>query len=603
MSAPVRFTGENIPESFYNKVLENSDRPFFATRRDGRWRDLTGKQSLDFVLRTMKGLQALGFQRGDAICIFSDNREEWILTDYAAQWLGGFTTAIYTTSSKSAVRYILEQSETKFIFVSNQDLLHRLGEVDGLPNLRAVIAWDRVQDWNQKAKLVQREEFLKDKLDESEAKALLKQIKSEDPAILLYTSGTTGEPKGVVLSQKNIIANIRQIHLAFPLADLHRTMSFLPLSHIYERSIHTTLIFANIQIYFAEGLERLVENLAEVKPDIMIGVPRVFEKMYLRIQEKLRSAPRVRKILAKTAFTIGRATVPYRLKGQPIPTLLSFANVFADRLVLKKIRDITGGSLKYFVSGGAPLSKEIAEFFFQAGITILEGYGLSETCILSVNLPGNIKFGTVGKPFKDTFYKIAGDGEILVKGPQIMKGYFKRPDFTKEVFNEEGWFKTGDIGEIDAEGFLKITDRKKELIVTAGGKKVAPQMLENRLKAHPLIEQVCVVGDQRPYITALIVPNLDIAKSWAADTGERIETLQDCSQSPLVQKRIQTLIEEINGEAGKFETIKYFRILTHAFTIEGGELTPTMKLKRRVIEDRYHSLIEEMYLTGKKATA
>jgi len=599
VSEPVRFVGENLPESFYNLASESPERAIFATRRDGKWRDFSAKQCLDFIFHTMKGLQSLGFKRGDSICIFSDNREEWILTDFAAQWLGGWTTAIYTTSSKSAVRYILEQSESRFVFVSNQDLLNRLGDLEGIPNLKAVIAWDRVQDWNQSIKLVHREEFLKDKLDEAEAKTLLKQIRSDDPAILLYTSGTTGEPKGVVLSQKNIISNVRQIHLAFPLGGLHRTMSFLPLSHIYERSIHSTLMLANIKIYFVESLDRLVENLAEVKPDIMIGVPRVFEKMYLRIQEKLRSAPTFRKILAKTAFMIGRATVPYRVKQKPIPILLSLINLVADRLVLKKIRDITGGELKFFVSGGAPLSKEIAEFFFQAGITILEGYGLSETCILSVNLPGNIKFGTVGKPFKDTFYKIAGDGEILVKGPQIMSGYFKRPDFSKEVFTDDGWFKTGDIGEIDSEGFLKITDRKKELIVTAGGKKVAPQMIENRLKAHPLIEQVCVVGDQRPYITALIVPNLDIAKSWAKEAGERLENLQDCAQSPLVQKRIEALIAKFNSDAGKFETIKYFRILTQAFTIEGGELTPTMKLKRRVIEEHHQGQIEDMYLTGK----
>jgi long-chain acyl-CoA synthetase len=372
-------------------------------------------------------------------------------------------------------------------------------------------------------------------------------------------------------------------------------MSFLPLSHIYERSLHSTLLLAGIKIHFAESLEKLVENLAEVKPDVMIGVPRVFEKMYLKIQEKLRSAPTTKKVMANLAFQIGRATVPYRVKDQSIPWPLAFLNGLAESLVLNKIRSITGGELKFFISGGAPLSKEIAEFFFQTGITILEGYGLSETLILSVNLPGDIRFGTVGKAFSETEIKIAEDGEILVKGPQVMKGYYKRPDFTKEVMTEDGWFKTGDIGEFDSAGSLKITDRKKELIVTAGGKKVAPQMLENHLKAHPLVEQVCVIGDRRKYITALVVPNLEIARSWAADSGEKLQSLDDCMASPLIQRRIQSLIDEMNEESGRFESIKYFRLLPQAFSIEGGELTPTMKLKRRVIQEKYKSLIDSMY--------
>ncbi len=287
--------------------------------------------------------------------------------------------------------------------------------------------------------------------------------------------------------------------------------------------------------------------------------------------------------------------MPYRVKDQSIPWPLAFLNGLAESLVLNKIRSITGGELKFFISGGAPLSKEIAEFFFQTGITILEGYGLSETLILSVNLPGDIRFGTVGKAFSETEIKIAEDGEILVKGPQVMKGYYKRPDFTKEVMTEDGWFKTGDIGEFDSAGSLKITDRKKELIVTAGGKKVAPQMLENHLKAHPLVEQVCVIGDRRKYITALVVPNLEIARSWAADSGEKLQSLDDCMASPLIQRRIQSLIDEMNEESGRFESIKYFRLLPQAFSIEGGELTPTMKLKRRVIQEKYKSLIDSMY--------
>lgn len=594
MSAKVRFEGKSLPEAFRNKVQENPDRALFASKRAGRWEDLRASEAFRFVRQTVAGLKNLGFKKGDVACIFSDNREEWILTDYAIQALGGCTTAIYTTSSVSSIDYILRQSETRFIFVSTPEMFQRLGKIEA-PSVEAVICWDPVSAATSGPRLVQREDFLKAEVSEAEFDAMVREISPEDPAILLYTSGTTGEPKGVLLTQQNIVANIRQMHEAFPLEELSSTISFLPLSHIYERSLHSTLILANIKIHFAESLEKLVENISEVKPDIMIGVPRVFEKMYLKIQEKIRGGSPIKRWLAKAAFSIGKQTVPYRLKEESLPLSLSLLNSIGDQLVLKKIRNITGGRLRFFVSGGAPLSKEIAEFFFQTGITILEGYGLSETIILCVNLPGKIKFGTVGLPFRYTHFKIAEDGEILVKGPQVMGGYYKRPDFTAEVFTEDGWFKTGDIGEIDADGFLKITDRKKELIVTAGGKKVAPQMLENHLKGFPLIEQVCVVGDRQKYITALVVPSLEMCRSWLKARGESPQTLEACANSALIKEEIGKIINQMNEQSGRFETIKYFKLLSQPFTIDGGELTPTMKLKRRVIQEKYQKEILSMY--------
>jgi long-chain acyl-CoA synthetase len=300
--------------------------------------------------------------------------------------------------------------------------------------------------------------------------------------------------------------------------------------------------------------------------------------------------------LAKLSFQVGQQTLPYRLKDEDIPLALKVPLGVADAIIFRKIRAITGGRLKFFVSGGAPLSKEIAEFFFQMGITIIEGYGLSETMILCVNRPGKIRFGTVGHPFKDTEFKIAEDGEILVRGPQIMKGYFGRPEQTAEVFTADGYFKTGDIGVVDEDGYLSITDRKKEIIITAAGKNIAPQPIENRIKAYPYVEQVCVIGDQKKYLTALIVPNLEICQGLLKSKAQKIpKDLSACCETKLVQEKFQAIVDEVNQELGRYATIKYFKLIPRAFSIEQNEMTPSMKLKRRVIQNNFRSEIDSMY--------
>jgi long-chain acyl-CoA synthetase len=355
------------------------------------------------------------------------------------------------------------------------------------------------------------------------------------------------------------------------------------------------MVLMPAEVYFAESLEKLIDNIAEVKPHIMTAVPRIFEKMYGKIMERIKNAPHIRRKIFFLALQIGRMTFEYRYQHKPLPIHLKFLNWIADVLVFKKIRAITGGRADLFVSGGAPLSQEIAEFFFTAGFTILEGYGLSETCILSLNRAKHFKFGTVGHPFRDTEIKIDSDGEICVKGPQVMKGYYKRPDATAEVIDSEGWFHTGDIGEFDSEGFLKITDRKKDLIVTAGGKKVAPQPIENTLKKDPLIESVCLLGDKKKYIVALIVPNLELCKSWGEKKGISLKNLEDCVNNELLRDHFQRELNDINLELPKYSTIKDFRMISKVFSIDGGELTPTLKLKRRIIQERYVSLIDQMY--------
>lgn len=590
--------GKTVPEIFYNKVKENPSRKMFWTKREGHWTPKSAEEALDFCFQTIAGLKALGFRANDKICIFSGNREEWILTDYAAQWLGGATTAIYSTSSYEDILHILKSSGTKILFISGPEMLDRLGPIQDLPSLEYVVSWDFVDPTRVHSNHIQflnRNDFLKNPISDDEATQLFKKIDEESMTILLYTSGTTGEPKGVCLTQENVVANLNQLLGSMPIAEMKRTMSFLPLSHIYERALHSTMIIGGVEIYFVEDMNKLPEYMIEARPDIMIGVPRVFEKMYVKIQEALRKAPPVKKSVAKIAFNISKLSVGYRIKGKSLPVPLWVLQEISNLVVFNKIKAITGGELKYFVSGGAPLSEQIARFFFQAGITILEGFGLSETMILGYNRPGRIRFGSVGEPLEDTYYKIAEDGEILVKGPQVMKEYFGLPEKTKETFTEDGWFKTGDIGELSKDNYLKITDRKKEIIITAGGKNVAPQPIENEIKQDPLIEQVCLIGDQRKYITALLVPNLELCESWAKHKGFSISGREECTRSAELKAAFQEKLDKVNSKLPRYEQIKYFAILPSAFSVDGGELTPTLKLKRRVIQEKYKEMIASLY--------
>jgi len=593
----VRIEGETLPEAFFRKVQRDPDRELYFTRRSEQWVPMTFGQGFDFILQTMGGLKHLGFQKGQKICILSENRSEWIMTDYAGQWMGGAVAAIYPTNTPDQMKYILNESEAVVLFVDTDQRLKKLEGMSGLKHLKAIVTWDSVSTNPPSGiKLISRQEFLRNKMDEREAESLLSAIKPDDLSILLYTSGTTGEPKGVMLTHHNLVCDIRAMLGAVPqLTSDKVTMSFLPLSHIYERSLHHLMLLSGLKIYFAEGLDKLITNIAEVKPQVMVFVPRIFEKMYTSIFEKIKNAPNIRKRIFFLSLAIGKKTFDYRYNHRPLPLKWKILYEIADRIAFRKIRAVTGGRAELFISGGAPLSQEIAEFFFSTGFTILEGYGLSETCILSVNRPDRFKFGTVGIPFEGVEIKIADDGEILVRGPTIMKGYYHRPDATAEAIDQEGWFHSGDIGQFDSEGFLKITDRKKDLIVTAGGKKVAPQPVENAMKKDPLIENVCLIGDKKKYVVALLVPNLELCRSWAVSKGLKLESLEDCAKNEMLRQHFQKEFDRVNAELPKYSTIKDFRILAKNFSIETGELTPTLKLKRRVIQEMYHELIDQMY--------
>lgn len=593
----MKLQGRTLPEWFFARAQNSPQTEFFFTKRNGQWKGMTYERAFTFVRQTIAGLQALGFSPGDTVCILSENREEWILTDYAAQWLGGKTTAIYTTNTPEQIRYVLEESETKVLFVSNAQLMKRFENLTSLSQVKAIVMWDAFDAKTHASgvSIVQRSDFLKGEISVDVAREMLNRLNPEDLCILLYTSGTTGEPKGVMLTHANIVSNIHAMLAAVPVQEGKVTVSFLPLSHIYERVIHNVAVFRAIRTYFAESMDKIVDNIQEIRPQMMTSVPRIFEKMYMRIQERIKNASHLQKKIFALALGIGRKTFSYHYRRVRPPLFWRCMDVVADILVFKKIRAITGGRAELFISGGAPLSTEIMEFFFSCRFLILEGYGLSETCILSVNREERFKFGTVGYPFDGIEMKIASDGEILVRGPSVMKGYYKKPEDTAAVLSSDGWFHTGDIGEIDAEGFVKITDRKKDLIITAGGKKVAPQPIENTLKQDPLIENICLVGDQKKYITALIVPNLSLCETWGAKKGENLKTLEDCVRSAKLRDHFWELLSEVNQGLPPFSTIKNFTLLSRVFSQETGELTPTLKLKRREVQKIYASVIDSMY--------
>lgn len=588
--------GKTLPETFYLTAKERLDEVLYLTKRGGRWEPLTYRAALDFLLRNLRGLERCGFSAGKKAVIFAENREEWIVTDYAVQWMGGCVAAIYTTSSSEQIEYILNESEAEIAFVSSQALLEKLLQIKNFKFLKTIVVWDAAEtSMGGTPQVVLKRDFCREAMPEDEALRILQRLRPDTLCILLYTSGTTGEPKGVMLTHKNLLANLRSFVEIIPLDAGKVTMSFLPLSHIYERILHQYFVFCGIQIYFAESVDKLIENLSEARPHLMICVPRIFEKMYMRIVEKMRNAPALRKHLFFKAFWVGRKTISRRARGQKPYFPWNLLYWLADFLVFKKVRKLTGGRVEIFISGGAPLSQEINEFFFSAGFTILEGYGLSEACILSVNRPHAIRFGTVGVALPQVEFRIAEDGEILARGPMIMEGYYKKPEATVEAIDSKGWFHTGDIGEIDSEGYLKITDRKKELIVLAAGKKVPPQPIENTLKADPMIENACLIGDRRHFISALIVPNFDLCKTWGQSRGINLASLKDCVENADLQAHFQKKIDDLNASLPRYSTIKEFRLLPAPFQIESGELTPTLKLKRRVINEKFKTVIDAMY--------
>jgi long-chain acyl-CoA synthetase len=589
-----------LTELFFGASDRFRGRPVaLRVKREGGWRAISYADLLDQVHAASAGLLDLGLGPGDRVAILSENRPEWAITDYACLAARCADVPVYPTLPAKQVEYILRDSGAAAVCVSSRKQLDKVQEIrERLPGIRHVIAFDAGLDG---ADVISFEAFLargraaRSKWPEWRAGAL--SVTPDDLATLIYTSGTTGEPKGVMLTHGNITSNVVASSPALTVTDRDECLSLLPLSHIFERMAgHYLMLDAGVIISYAESIEAVAQNLREVRPTICCAVPRLYEKIYAGALEAASAGPALKKKIFFWAKRVGEEWTERRLLGKIIPVDLRFARAVADRVVFRKIRARVGGRLRYFISGGAPLSPEIAKFFYASGIPILEGYGLTETSpVVSVNTPDRFKIGTVGRPIPGVEVKIAEDGEILTRGPNIMRGYYNKPEATREAISPDGWFHTGDIGMLDAEGYLKITDRKKDLIVTAGGKKVAPQPIEGLLKLNKFVSNAVMLGDRRKFPIALLVPNFERLESWAREQGLTWTTREELVRLPDVERQMAQEARKNLRDLAQFEVPKKFLVLARDFSIEGGELTPKLSVRRKVVEDHYADRIEALY--------
>ena len=579
-----------IPHQLSTKPLEVA----FAGKENGEWKTFSSQDFKNIVDDISYGLMAKGVGKNDKIAIISNNRPEWNFADLGILQTGAVDVPIYPTISSHDLKFILEDSEVKFIFVSSEELFIKVSEVvDQLPSKPGIFTFNRV---NGAAHWTDLLETGKQNRNESRLDSMKAAIDRHDLATLLYTSGTTGNPKGVMLSHNNLVSNFISVRELPPVHAGDKVLSFLPLNHIYERMLTYLYMYLCASVYYAETMETIGDNIREVHPVAFSAVPRLIEKVYDKIVAKGAELTGIKKGLFFWALDLGLQYDPNVNKGAWYNLQLKMAN----KIIFPKWREALGGNLKAIVSGGAALNPKLARVFWAAQIPILEGYGLTETSpVISVNTlePNGMGIGTVGRVIDGVTVKIAGDGEILSKGPNLMLGYYKRPDYTAEVIDSEGWFHTGDIGEMVGDK-LKITDRKKEIFKTSGGKYVAPQNIENKLKESRFIEQAMVIGENEKFAAALIVPAFAFIRDWAARKGINAGTNDEIASSEVIKNRIMEEIEEVNKNLGKHETIKKIELLKSEFSIEKGEMTPKLSLKRKVIMNANRDKVERIYSEG-----
>ena len=539
-----------------------------------------------------KGLNALGVEKNDRVAILSENRPEWAITDFGSLKVGAVTVPMFSTLTAAQVGYILKDSGAKIICVSTEKQLEKVNAIrDEVPTLEQVIIFDAIEGETPEDVI----QF--DAVCELAGEETNTAASEEDLATIIYTSGTTGNPKGVMLTHANFISNVEACKSLIDVSETDVLLSFLPLSHVFERlGGHYVPVFSGAKIAYAESTFTVAQNMKEVAPTVMLSVPRLYETMHERILRAVQEGSSLKQKIFHWGVSVGSAVSSAIQQGKKPSAILQLQQNIADKLVFAKLKEATGGRLRFFVSGGAALPQSIAEFFHAAGILILEGYGLTETSpVISMNHPGKWKFGTVGAQVPGIEVEIAEDGEILTRGPHVMKGYFNNEAATAEVIDAEGWFHTGDIGIIDADGFVKITDRKKNIIVLSNGKNVAPQPIESELVRSPFISQVMVIGSERKNLAALIVPNFDALKAWASENSIETGDLSAMLQTREVQQHIQSEIRSRLTDFADFEQVRRFTLLGKEFSQEDDEMTPTLKLKRNVIIEKYGDVIDGMY--------
>ncbi len=575
----------------------------------GRWESLSSERARADVESLALGLAALGVRRGDRVALLSENRYEWAVTDLATLGQGAVTVPIYPTLTAPQCRYILDNAEARVCVLSNAAQLEKLLAVaDALPRLTTLVVMDpppasrdsRVSAWSA----VHADGERRLAADPNEFRALADATRPGDLATIIYTSGTTGEPKGAMLTHENIASNVEACLQVVELKSTDSCLSFLPLCHIFERMAGLyAMLAAGATIAYARSVDTVAADAQEVRPTILTGVPRFYEKVYARVMDNAATQPPLRRAIFSWGVGVGRQVAQLRFQGKPAGLLLGFLATVADRLVGAKVRARIGGRIRYCISGGAPLGPKVMEFFFAIGIPVIEGYGLTETSpVICLNVPGRERPGAVGPPVPGTEVSFGPEGEILARGPGIMQGYFRNEEATRAAIRD-GWFHTGDIGHLDEEGFLRITDRLKDLLVTAGGKKVAPQPLEGKLKASRWVSEAVMLGDQRPYCVALLVPNFGNLEAEAKERGWPMGTRRELLRSPGVHALYQGVLDELNASLAPFETIKKFELLDRELSAEAGELTPTLKVRRKIVSQTFAYLIESMYAGAPTAAA
>lgn len=580
-------------------------------KRAGEWQHLSGEAVAARVRAVALGLGSLGVNRGDRVALLSENRPEWSIADLAILSLGAVNVPIYTTQAVEQVRYILSDSQARVLFVSGKKVYrHARAGIEGYGQIEKLIFFDADDAAGQPHALtlesLEQTGAERDRADPEEFKRLLGAIGADDLATIIYTSGTTGEPKGVMLTHAAFVSNVLAITSSLPVRSDDVSLSVLPLSHIFERTVFYVFCWNGVSVYYAPSVDQLGEYLREVRPTIMTAVPRLFEKVYHRIMKKGMAAKGWRRKLFVWALAAGKRYAEFVDRRERVPPLLELQQTIASRLVFSKWREGVGGRLRFFVSGGAPLTPALAYAFLAAGIPILQGYGMTETCVTSANRPEDNKVGSIGLPFPGIEMRLDESGEILVRGPNLMRGYYGHPQETAAVLNAEGWFQTGDVGYTDEHGHFFITDRKKELFKLSNGKYVAPQQLESLIMQSEFVNQVVVVGAGRKTPAALIVPDWDALQSALAENAEDAGDSKGkqksgknehaaLSRNPAAVRLVQREVAALTAELHDYERVRRVVLLPEEFSIDGGEMTPTLKVKRRVIDEKFGALIEEIY--------
>ena len=593
---------KNLNAMFQESVGKWGDRVALRQRTPEGWHEISWNHWNEGASEVCMGLRSLGLEDGDRISLIGKNCIEWVTADQGILSARGVVVPIYVTNPADDVAYIVGNSESKFIILENAGQLEKINQTrDQLPNLERAIVWD--------ARDIETDDFVMtlDELREKGREELQKNPdsfkqtlegpKREDLATIVYTSGTTGPPKGAMISHGNILTVCESLDGVVPASETDKTVSFLPLCHVFERmGGEFPCIYKGVTVNFAESLDTLSRDIADTKPTILLAVPRVCEKIYGAIRQKVETSPAPVKAIFHWSLGVGRKVTPYKLAHKKPPALLGLQYAIAKKMVFNKLREAVGGDLRFMVAAGAPLSVEVAQFFHAADIFVVEGYGATETSApASFNTLDDCKIGTVGKIIPGVEVKFDTDGEILIKGGNVFMGYWKMEEATRESFTEDGWFRTGDIGEFDDEGYLKITDRKKDLIITAGGKNIAPQNIENQMLNDPLISQFVAYGDRRKYLTAILTLDEAELPRWAGEQGIEEKDYAALTKHPKVEEEVKKRINAVNANLARYETIKNFKILDHLFTEESGELTPTQKVKRKVVTKNYQDIFDSMY--------